>query len=72
MPGKWGVACAPFLCCIAFAAEAGIVLHSFVLRIPDEGIAIDAEPGAKARPVHFTIRKPDRYSAIVKPLHNSV
>jgi plastocyanin len=47
---------------ILLRKEAGIVPHTFVLRIPDEGIDIDQNLGADAKPIRFTIHKPGRYA----------
>lgn len=41
--------------------EAGMVPHTFVLRIPDEGIDIDQDLSADAKPVRFTIHQPGQY-----------
>lgn len=47
---------------IGLRKEAGIAPHTFVLRVPEEGIDIDLELGAGAKPVRFTIRTPGRYA----------
>lgn len=41
--------------------EAGMVPHTFVLHIPEDGIGIDQEQGAEAKPIRFTIHRAGRY-----------
>jgi plastocyanin len=42
--------------------EAGIVPHTFVLNIPEEGIGIDEDLDTEAKAVRFTIHKPGQYA----------
>ncbi|MEW5944303.1 MAG: quinol oxidase [Pseudomonadota bacterium] len=41
--------------------EAGIVPHTFVLQMPDQGITIDEAMGAEIKLVRFTIGTPGKY-----------
>jgi plastocyanin domain-containing protein len=42
--------------------EAGIVPHTFVLNIPDEGVDIDQDLSTEVKTVRFTIHKPGQYA----------
>lgn len=41
--------------------EAGIVPHTFVMQLPDQGIAIDEPLSADIRLIRFTIGTPGKY-----------
>ena len=41
--------------------EPGVVPHTLVLNVPDEGIHIDTDLGTEPKKVQFTIRKAGRY-----------